>query len=328
MSLRGSRRAIAVAVLVVVFGLIAAKPRPAQATLYVWNSTNAIDSWHAAGNWSPAGGPQTVLDEANINNGKLARVTDDATVNYLRIFTGGVVQDSGNFTPTLTFCGLSGTGTYVLNGGNLTTWLTVGQSSGTGNDFTLNNGTMTTTHLWLGNHAAGGTFHMNGGSLTVKGDFEIASHEPTIHNVKATFIQTGGDVNVDSAVRLNLGERVDSAGWAKYELFGGTLTLNRAATPLYFAADPGDIYFNFGYGSPTSAALNLKGTWDFASLTSIANADFRVYGSPATSDTLRFVAGTGPLAGYTIVYATPEPSTIALAALAFLGAVLLRRRAR
>jgi hypothetical protein len=169
---------------------------------------------------------------------------------------------------------------------------------------------------------------MNGGSLTVGGDFQIASHDPSYQNVKATFTQTGGSVSVDSNVTLSLGDNADTTGWAIYSLLGGTLKLNNASAPFLFSNDPADIYINFEYGSPTSAAMILKGTWTYASLTAIANSDFRVHGIAATADTLRFVAGTGDLAGYTIVYGVPEPSALllALAGLGCVGCVVRRRR--
>lgn len=320
-----TRRTSCLATVLLASAIVATEWQPAQGAV-TWVSANPIDSWHVAGNWSPAAVP-VAGDTVWINNGKTAQITADATALYVDIFSGRVIQDGGNATQTLTFCGLgAGSGTYVLNGGNLTTWLTVGQTTGMGSDFTVNGGAMTTTHLWLGNNATGdATFHMNGGSLTVNGDFQIANHGTS--DVNATFTQTGGTVSVDSAVTMTLGEYADTNGWAKYELLGGTLTLNRAGTPLAFAADPAPIYIDFEYGSPTWAALNLKGVWDYASLTGIANSDFRVRGDAARPDTLRFVAGSGALNGYTIVYGVaPEPSVAVLLVSGIAMVVLLKRR--
>jgi hypothetical protein len=310
--------------------MCAVASRPAEATLYTWNSANAIDSWHVAGNWSPSGGPQSTSDNATINNGKIAQITADATADYIRIWSGGVIQDSGNATPTLIFCGLgSGSGTYVFNDGTITTsFITVGQTTGLGSDFTMNGGAMTATRLWLGNNATGdATFHMNGGNMTVTGEFQVASHTG-VENVKAMFTQTGGSVNVASTAFLDMGTTADTGGYAIYNLLGGTLKLDNATSPLLFSSDTAPIYFNFEYGSPTSAAMMLKGTWDFASLTAIDNADFRVHGFAATPGTLRFLAGTGDLAGYTVIYGVPEPSTLLLALVGLGCAVCVARRRR
>ncbi len=298
--------------------------QPAQATVYTWDSSNAIDSWHDAANWAPAGGPPTASDDGDIHNGNTAHITADASATYARIHNGGIIQDGGNVTPMLIFCGLSGTGTYVLNDGNLvTSWLTVSQAAGAG-DFTMNGGSMTAQRIWLGNNSSEATFHMNGGSLTVTGDFQIADHDWT--DVKSTFTQTGGAVSATSGVTMTLGDTADENGWAKYELLGGTLTLENPSTPFTFSANPAPIYFEFEYGNPTSAALILNGVWDYASVTSIPNADFRVHGAPATPSTLLSIAGTGALDGYTIFYGVPEPSTLLLAAVALACAALLRRR--
>ena len=121
----------------------------------------------------------------------------------------------------------------------------------------MNGGSMTAQRIWLGNNSNEATFHMNGGNLTVTGDFQIADHDWT--DAKSTFTQTGGAVSANSNVTMTLGDTADEDGWAKYELLGGTLTLNNASTPFVFSANPAPIYFEFDYGSPDLGRTDSQG---------------------------------------------------------------------
>ena len=60
-------------------------------------------------------------------------------------------------------------------------------------------------------------------------------------------------------------------------------------------------YFDFDGGT-----LNLIGTWDFASLTGIANSDFRVAGVAATSGDLSFTPVTIDGKSYTQIASTSQ----------------------
>ena len=109
------------------------------------------------------------------------------------------------------------------------------------------------------------------GTLDITGStFKIADHS-TFSGVNAVFTQTGGSVNSNAPIRM--GTTAGTTGAAIYDLLGGTITIEPTAPFLF--NNPGDnVYFNFAYGNPTSAALILKGVWDFAGLTGIAGRRF------------------------------------------------------
>jgi len=308
----------------------------AAPTVRYWEG-GISDSWHEHGNWVGGVRPRAP-DDVTINNGLTARITEDVTVNWIRPGSdsgdGSVVQDGGTTTVgKYIHVGFNGicTGTYTVNDGstlNVGSYIMVGQSTGN-SSFIQNDGTVNTPGLYMGyGNNANSSYEMDGGVLNITGSrFRVANHG-TGTDVTAVFTQTGGEV-VSNAV-LQMGSQAGTSGAAIYNLLGGTLTIEQA-NPIEFNSTGDNVYFDFGYGGSDYAALVLPGTWDYGSLTSIVNADFRLYGVPATDGMLVFEAGTGGLAGYTIVYGVPEPSTLLLATLglaALLGCARRRRKTR
>jgi hypothetical protein len=132
------------------------------------------------------------------------------------------------------------------------------------------------------------TYEMQGGTLSTRSIYlGNGSNSYTV-----LFDQTGGDATVSTTIQLaKTGTTLTTS--AIYNLGGGTLTIENPVNPFVFSADANVAdYFNFDGGT-----LNLEGTWDFTSLTGLANADFRVEGVAATSGDLNFeaidIGGTG-----------------------------------
>ena len=92
------------------------------------------------------------------------------------------------------------------------------------------------------------------------------------------FTQYGGTVT--SASQMQLGSVSNTAGEAAYKLHAGTITITNSS-PFAFSANTAPIYFDFApFANSLGGTLNLRGTWDFASLTGIANSDFRLHDLP------------------------------------------------
>jgi hypothetical protein len=307
---------------------------PARGAVY-WQGADGA-SWHVGSNWDTGSSPVST-DSAYIANGHRATITSAANVSRLYIGIdnttgagGGIIQNSGTATLSSLWVGVwyTNPGTYVLNDLNGDSALTisgnlvVGESNAT-STFVQNGGAVSAARFYLGN-AGSATAHyeLHDGSVRITGgNFEVADFGGT--NVTSLFSQTGGTVT--SSATVTMGSAAGTTGSAVYDLLGGTLLISNA-TPFTFNSTLDSVYFNFRYGSPDDAALLLKGTWDFASLTSIAKADFRVHGEAATAGQLVFMAGTGSLAGYTIIYAVPEPSALLMAAMGLVGLAACGRR--
>lgn len=101
-------------------------------------------------------------------------------------------------------------------------------------------------------------------------------------NSSAYFTQGAGTTAVINQ-QLILGRTAGTTGEAIYHLNGGELTIESALDPILFFQPGAPVYFDFAGG-----ALNLPGTWDFAALTAIPDADFRVFGIAATAANLNF----------------------------------------
>jgi hypothetical protein len=118
---------------------------------------------------------------------------------------------------------------------------------------------------------------VTGGELNVTGTLTMASGGGTDI---AWLTQSGGKVTVGGQLQMATAA-VSGAGEVIVNLDGGEMTIKNA-TPLTFGGGTPN-YFDFDGGK-----LNLKGTWNFTSLTAIANSDFRVGGVAATSWDLNF----------------------------------------
>ena len=105
-------------------------------------------------------------------------------------------------------------------------------------------------------------------------------------NQTVVFTQSGGSTATVRG-KLYLGTVAGASGRSVYKLNGGTLTMSATPDPFVFAQPGAPVYLDFAGGT-----LNLRGTWDFASLAAISNSDFRVQGKPATVGNLNFKAVT------------------------------------
>jgi hypothetical protein len=105
-------------------------------------------------------------------------------------------------------------------------------------------------------------------------------------NQTVVFTQSGGSTATVRG-KLYLGTVAGATGQSVYNLDGGTLTMSATPDPFVFTQPGAPVYFDFDGG-----ILNLRGSWNFASLTAISNSDFRVQGKSATVGTLVFKAVT------------------------------------
>jgi len=143
-------------------------------------------------------------------------------------------------------------------------------------------------------------------------------------NQTAVFTQTDGMGFLSGG--LTLGTVAGTTGQSIYNLDGGELTI-AGGTPFTFTQPGAPVYFDFDGG-----VLNLLGTWDFTTLTGIANSDFRVAGVAATAGDLDFTPVVINDRDFTAISAVgdediiPEPATLSLLGLGALA--LLRRRRR
>ena len=144
-------------------------------------------------------------------------------------------------------------------------------------------------------------------------------------NQNAVFTQSGGTATISDVIEL--GTVAGTTGQSIYNLDGGELTITDG-TPFTFTQPGAPAYFDFDGG-----ALNLLGTWDFTTLTGIANSDFRALGVAATAADLDFAPITIGQDAYTRITnaattVIPEPSTLLIWALGLLVLIGWRRRKR
>jgi hypothetical protein len=303
--------------------------RPAEAASKYWQVANG--DWHVGSNWN--GGVPGSSDYAYITNGgtvDIETATGDVTVAWIRAgFAGGnqsgaVVQNDNTVNvPDRYWLGNGDdVGTHTLNGGTLNVG-TFYISEGTAlSGVTQTNGTANVSNLYLGSNQTGSQafYDLQNGDLNVTNAFRIANQAGA--NIDAVFTQSGG--TVDSNVTLQLGSKAGTTGSAIYNLDGGLLTISNA-TPFQFSSNSAPIYFDFDGG-----IANLLGTWNFTSLTAIANSDFRFHGAVLQDGDLTFAPGTGALDGYTVISSLviPEPSTFLIWSLGLIGLVAYARRRR
>ena len=241
--------------------------------------------------------------------------------------TGGSLSITGTSGGLFYFSSNSGTSSlpnYTISGGSLyiartmnMTWNNVANAE---SRFLQTGGSVTTGEnigMAIKNTGQKATYQMQGGTLSTRSIYLGNGG----NSYTALFDQTGGDATVSKTIQLaKTGTTLTTS--AIYNLGGGTLTIENSVNPFVFSADANVTdYFDFNGGT-----LNLEGTWDFTSLTGLANADFRVGGVAATSGDLNFEAIDIGGTGFTQITMIPEPSAPAL--LGGLGLLALLRRRR
>jgi hypothetical protein len=279
----------------------------AQAATMSW--IGADGAWETDANWVSndtvpvnrvpiAGDGVNVLDVGTVRvspvtgrvpaSGNLGAINIKGT-NRAVIQTGGEVYSNANM-----WIGSTGGGTYELQDGTLT--LTSGLDisginvSGQIGYFIQSGGTATVNSVRMNYKGTGGAYiEVTDGELNVSGTLTMAYGGATDI---AWLTQSGGKVTINNQLQMGTASAVSGVGSVIVNLDGGEMTIKGAA-PLSFVGGTTN-YFDFNGGT-----LNLRGTWDFASLTGLANADFRVDGLPVTAADLAFVPITIDSLAYT-----------------------------
>ena len=291
--------------------------------------------WSTPTNW--VGDTLPVPGEwPRINNGGSVQITSNVNLPGSNIWTYGtdwsILQTAGDVNATSLYLSNPKTGAngiYRLEGGKLALsyWMnmTWNNSSSVKSGFVQAGGAVSTPNL----------------GMCIKSSTQIAYYDLEAGtfsagkvylgrsgaNQTAVFTQSGGTAALSGG--LYLGAVAGATGESIYNLDGGDLTI-AGATAFTFTQPGGDVYFDFDGGT-----LNLKGTWDFAGLTGIANSDFRVGGLAAAAGDLDFTSISINSVDYTAISASteapiPEPATMTALALAVagLGGYVRKRRRR
>jgi len=291
-----------VAVLFLVVGLGATAARGSVD----WQTTDGdaltIDgNWEDSANWLdsstlenriPIGG-----DTVNVKNGGTVLVSDltgtvPASGNFstLELRPGNILQTGSVVNATMWMGGTGVGSTYTLQGGTLN-----GDGTARQIDLTGRNATGEVSHfIQTGGTANIGTLRMDYKGSKGKAYFEVVDGVCNINSIKmaydlasvstAVVTVTGGNLTVANNILMGLtvGDGSAAPGEASVHVDGGDLII-KGTTPFTFAVHTQPVYVDLNGG-----ALNLKGTWDFATLTTIANSDFRVAGEAATESNLIF----------------------------------------
>ncbi len=289
-----------------------------QAAAVAWQVADG--AWEAPANWltdddTPVARVPQGGDTVQIMNGGTARITA----------TTGTVPATGEFT----MFGDLGEGTLIQTDGIVNTgWIEMGSANdatyrmvdGQLNVSGLFNMSGLDTTNWSSHFVqTGGTvtapilrmtyngnqnkayYNIEGGDLIVgsviRMAIDLSQHSTNI------ITQSGGTVTAGQLIQMGkqVGDGSVAAAAAIYNLDGGEITIKGDA-PFTFFQPGAPVYFDFDGG-----ALNLKGTWDFSSLTSIADSDFRAFGDAATAGDLTFEGVTLFETTYTRITATGPP---------------------
>ena len=132
-----------------------------QAALFFWDDGGAGQNFGTAGNWAPDGIPG-VADLAVHNNGLPAiEITNNQSVDSLRLSDGGAVVQSGGILD-------------VTTGFGPDDGLWIGEFGPAGTSYTLNGGTLNANDVANGfdvgrGGGANGVFNQNGGTVNING---------------------------------------------------------------------------------------------------------------------------------------------------------------
>lgn len=233
-------------------GISLAIVTPLFAATKEWNNAGTLGDWSTGSNWN--GGEPGPSDEAQINNGGTANISQSETVSKIFLgfnnsTSGFVNQTAGTVTTTQIQIGFgggsSGAGSYVQSGGTnqINGDLYLGYNEGSAGTYTLSGGTLSAQNElnWDGNI----TFNQSDGTNTVDRLYLGNRSSNT-----GTYNQSGGTANVTYDLYLGNGTNADGT----YNLSGGTLNV-------------GNINICYG-GSGTltvtnGAAINMNGSWRF-----------------------------------------------------------------
>ena len=229
----------------------------ALAGISTWNATTG--GWTVSGDW--AGGLPTSSQDGRITNGGTVTigVGDVATSGSLNL---GLDTNSDNVGNGINV------GSLVMNGGTLTVGTTGNFIIGEGNhlfagvgSFTLNNGTVDTTHtnIRLGAFGGTGTITQNGGILGSQ-DFTW-NISPFDSNATAYYIGQEGGTGTYNLTAGTLNSPWTSLGYGGQGYWCGTSGYRNAPLTLNGTA-PGWGYFNQSGGTHNTGDLTVGGGWD------------------------------------------------------------------
>ncbi len=309
-------------------------------------------------------GATTPVPTITVNNSTTADLLGSDTVNVSGSGAGAGLAGAANSTlvvdgPTVNFTGAlrKAEANLTVDGGtvNITSRLSAGVAGWAGK---FSGGT---TNIDLGTSAYGirlgdDSFSYNGGGgNTGTGQLSVTITQDTGSTVAVGGGVTGGvqigsgstagtaatdtyTLNGGSLTTTNLQIAANGTNeTAEFDLVGGTITVTNS-TPT--TANGDGLVFGTSLGSGSSAAFNFvtgngmlilkdanngSTAWNFSTLTGIANSDFLVNGTAATSSELTFAADTN-LSGYTDISLAPEPASLGLLAVGGMGLLLVRRK--
>jgi len=339
-----NRIVFGVALFVVGAMLVVGAAEQSQAATTYWKA-DTIGDWATLENWSPDWSADPVVNElpSSVYGPRMGSGTSEITV------TSNVDIGGGYFWTD------SGYNSVIMDGTSAPSWNSGSMYLSTPEDaeqpgFTVEGGALnigggrSLIMCWNNNGNALGWFVQKAGTVTVAGNvdmcvknstqtayYDLEGGDFTANGIRfgaggstyqAVFTQSAGTATVNNQILLgnNVGDGTNADAKAVYNLDGGELTIKNA-TPFIFTQPGAPVYVDIDGG-----ALNLLGTWDFASLTGILDSDFRSSGEAATVDNLVFTPVTLFETGYTRVTAIPEPTTIFVMLAAGLPALLKRRR--
>ena len=305
----------------------------------------ADGAWEVAANWQtddtvPVNRVPTVGDQVRPGGGghviTYSSTSGSTTINGINTSGANPVvflQTGGNLTVgsnALVFLASNAGATqpnYTISGGSLTLTRNLNLAWN-------NTANVTSTFLQTGGTVIVGDATNDGVSMAIKNNGQSATYElqggsfetskiwmgDNGNNYTALFNQSAGDAVIKT--QIVFGDNDTKTGTSIYNLDGGTLTVENTVDPFKFTTNGASTaYLDFDGGT-----LNLEGTWDFASLTGLANSDFRVSGVAATSGDLAFTAINIDGDAYTQITVVPEPGSLAL--LGFGGLLIAARRRR
>lgn len=276
------------------------------ATATYWKA-DTIGDWATLENWSPdwAADPVVYQLPADVDWARMGSGTSEITV------TSNVDIGGGYFWTN------NGYNSVVMDGAAAPSWNSGSIYLSTPEDadkpgFTVEGGTLNIgggralIMAWNNASDALGWFVQKAGTVTIAGNldmcvksstqiayYDLEDGEFTANGIRlgaggstyqAIFTQSAGTATVNNQILLGdkVGDGTNVDAKAVYNLDGGELTIKNA-TPFVFTQPGAPVYLDIDGG-----ALNLKGAWDFATLTDDPNWDIRSAGVEATAVNLDF----------------------------------------